>query len=220
MLVSTDSVDKGRQQLEAFENLPKKKQNTVVDAALAAFGATGYRKTSVRDIAAAAGISKAMVFHYFGTKRQLYGYLVEMCGKALEDAFEKQFDHRVTDFFARLRMATRIKFRAMQAHPAILNFLIGAYFETDEEVRPMTQKAFSYGETERFRTRLMLEGVDDSKFKPGVDPAQVLELLVYYSYGLTSMGPASIARDFGGICRRFDGVLEMLRRNLYRPECL
>lgn len=206
--------------MEAFENLPPQKRQIIEDAALAAFGDTGYAKTSVRDIAAAAGISKAMVFHYFGTKRQLYDYLLDLCVRTLMAELKKHFDRSVTDFFARIRMATNIKLAAMRAHPAILRFLIRAYSETDPEVRPDTQRVFSFGETERFRSELVMKDADVSKFKPGVDSAQVLELLVYYSYGLTDMEPAGVVGNFGAVCRRFDALLEMLRQNLYRPECL
>ena len=206
--------------MEAFENLPPRKRQTIEDAALAAFGDTGYAKTSMRDIAAAAGISKAMMFHYFGTKRQLYGYLLALCVRTMTDEFGNHFDRGVTDFFARIRMATDIKLAVLQAHPAILRFLMRAYSETDPEVRTDAQKLFSFGAAERFRSELVMRGVDVSKFKPGVDPAQVLELLVYYSYGLTDMEPAGVVKDFGAVCRRFDALLEMLRQNLYRPECL
>jgi AcrR family transcriptional regulator len=64
----------GVKQMEKFFNLSTEKQQKIVDAALASFGANGYKKTSIRDIAAEAGISKAMIFHYFGTKKQLYLY--------------------------------------------------------------------------------------------------------------------------------------------------
>lgn len=55
--------------MEAFANLPSEKRQRILDAAISCFGATGYRKTSMQDVAEAAGISKAMVFHYFDTKK-------------------------------------------------------------------------------------------------------------------------------------------------------
>jgi len=55
------------------------KQNLIIDAALKTFAMHGYKKTSISDIASTAGISKAMVFHYFGTKKELYLYLVNTC---------------------------------------------------------------------------------------------------------------------------------------------
>jgi AcrR family transcriptional regulator len=42
------------------------------DTARRMFAETGYDKTSVRDIAAAAGVDPAMIRHYFGTKAELF----------------------------------------------------------------------------------------------------------------------------------------------------
>lgn len=42
-------------------------------AARAAFGQSGYEATTIRKVAAAAGVDPALVHHYFGTKQQLFG---------------------------------------------------------------------------------------------------------------------------------------------------
>jgi len=55
--------------LDKFFSLPNEKQKIIIDAALRTFGANGYKKASTNDIAFAAGVSKAMIFHYFGTKK-------------------------------------------------------------------------------------------------------------------------------------------------------
>jgi len=69
--------------MEKFLNLPMEKQNSIIDAALKTFAVHGYKKTSISDISSSAGISKAMVFYYFGTKKELYLYLVNTCVAAL-----------------------------------------------------------------------------------------------------------------------------------------
>src|SRR5690625_358370 len=73
----------GGNYLEKFLNLTKEKQNSIIDSALKIFAKHGYRKTSISDIAKSAGISKAMVFHYFGTKKDLYLYLVNTCADSI-----------------------------------------------------------------------------------------------------------------------------------------
>lgn len=55
--------------MEKFLSLPMEKRNLIIDAALKSFGLHGYKKASISDIASSAGISKAMMFHYFGTKK-------------------------------------------------------------------------------------------------------------------------------------------------------
>lgn len=44
----------------------------MLDAAVAAFSASGYHEASMDDIAARAGISKPMVYAYLGTKEELF----------------------------------------------------------------------------------------------------------------------------------------------------
>ena len=60
---------------DLFFRLEDDKQRRVRNAALDLFSRFGYDKTSTEQIARAAGISKGMVFHYFGSKQALYEYL-------------------------------------------------------------------------------------------------------------------------------------------------
>lgn len=54
---------------ENFEKLPTEKQYAVLNAAFSCFGRDGYKKTAMSEIASEAGVSKAALFHYFGTKK-------------------------------------------------------------------------------------------------------------------------------------------------------
>jgi AcrR family transcriptional regulator len=47
-------------------------RNVILGAARRLFAAAGYDKTSVRDVAAAAGVDPAMIRHYFGSKAELF----------------------------------------------------------------------------------------------------------------------------------------------------
>ena len=100
--------------MESFQNLPSEKQTGIVDAALLCFATNGYKKASAKDIADAAGISKAMVFHYFGTKRALYFYLIDLCRDVLLESMKEKLDPKVTDFFDRILMAADIEISAIQ----------------------------------------------------------------------------------------------------------
>ena len=61
--------------MEKFLALSQEKQATIRNAALACFARHGYEKTSINDLAVAAGNSKASIFQYFGTKQTIYQYL-------------------------------------------------------------------------------------------------------------------------------------------------
>ena len=60
---------------EKFLALDENKRDIILRAALQEFGKYGYKKTSVEQIAESAGISKSMVFHYFGSKLSLFEFL-------------------------------------------------------------------------------------------------------------------------------------------------
>lgn len=205
--------------MENFLKLPAEKQNAVIDAALAVFAANGYKKASAADIAAAAGISKPMVFHYFGTKKKLYLYLVGYCRRAVLDELEQQFDENVSDFFDRILLYSDIKLAMMRKHPAILAFLTSAYYEKDENVMRETQEILTGGEAEKFREKILLSGIDASKFKAGVDPGVVMKMLVFFSYGAARIPPDG-SLDLDSIYRDFKEILELLKKNLYKPEAL
>jgi AcrR family transcriptional regulator len=62
----------------------------ILDAARTAFGERGYSATSMRSIAAAAGVDVALVAYYFGRKEQMFAAVMELPvnpGEVIERAF-------------------------------------------------------------------------------------------------------------------------------------
>jgi AcrR family transcriptional regulator len=49
----------------------------ILDAATQAFFSAGYDRTTIRAVAAAAGVDAGLVMHYFGTKQELYKRVIE-----------------------------------------------------------------------------------------------------------------------------------------------
>lgn len=58
-----------------FNNAPGTQQN-ILQAALKCFAQKGYAGTSIRDIVTAAGVSRPVLYYYFGSKADLYRALV------------------------------------------------------------------------------------------------------------------------------------------------
>ncbi len=54
-----------------FQGLEQEKRERILNAGYQIFGKHGYRKASTADIAREAGISKAILFYYFASKREL-----------------------------------------------------------------------------------------------------------------------------------------------------
>lgn len=204
--------------MEKFFSLPKEKQNMIIDAALRTFGANGYKKASISDIATAAGISKAMVFHYFGTKKALYLYLVNLCGNIMMTAVSEKFDNSITDFFDRIKMSSSIEISVMKRHAAIPAFLTSAYFENDEEVKDDLRAIFDSGD--EFRNRIAFDGMDTSKFKEGVDLKLLMKMLLWMAEGYTKQMSNKTEINFETMLDEFNKCLDMLKYNFYKEEYL
>lgn len=204
--------------MEKFLNLAVEKQNIIINAALKAFGTNGYKKTSTSDIAAAAGISKAMIFHYFGTKKALYFYLIDLCGNIVMKEVEEKFDYTVTDFFERIRLSSYIEISLLKKHPAILTFVTSVYFEEDEEVKEEIKTTLEKGEG--FRNKIAFDGMDYSKFKDNIDLKLFMKMLYWLTDGYAKQLSNQKEIDYDVMFKEFDDCLEMLKNNFYKEEYL
>lgn len=143
--------------------LTEEKKMTILNAALQCFGKFGYEKASVNDIAVAAHISKASMFQYFGSKKQLYIYLLEYCKKVIEEIFEKAHLDSKTDLFDRILASSRMEMESFQNQPFTLQFITSVWEETSPEVADalviLTEEACS------FRNDMVLREEDALKFK-------------------------------------------------------
>lgn len=203
---------------ERFLSLPGEKRNIIIDSALTAFSQNGYKKASAGDIASAAGISKAMIFYYFGSKADMYLYLVEYCLNIVIGEIENQDDASVTDFFDRIKLISDIKMSAMKKHPRMPSFLSSVYFETDPEVESCIKNLLAG--TEGTRERLTVGRADISKFKEGIDPKLVVKFLTWASEGYASRLKYSenLTDDLGEFVKDFNDCLDMMRKHFYKCE--
>ena len=203
--------------MEKFLALPQERQDSIVTAAMNVFGVAGYKKAYISEIATAAGVSKALVFHYFGTKRALYFYLVGYAGKIMMAAVQANRDGENTDFFDRIIGAAKLKLAIMSQYPAMAGFLTSIYHEDDPEVAPRIKELLSQGEG--VRSRIALDGTDESKFKDGVDPRLAINILVKFTEGVIG-SRLDGTRPVDEIMAEFTGCVNMLRNNLYKEEFL
>ena len=170
--------------MDSFLNLRAEKQEHIINAALNVFGRNGYKKASVADIAGEAGIAKGMINYYFGSKKNLYLYLIQFCTKVLGEGMKEKFDENVTDFFDNLKMMIGIKTEMMKDHLALFSFLTSVNYETHDEVKTEIKEFFGTGMLNR--DRMLFEGIDISKFKDDVDPKLIDKFLVWAAEGFTS----------------------------------
>ena len=201
--------------MEIFFSLRAEKQKHIIDAALTVFGRNGYKKASIADIAEKAGIGKGMVMYYFGSKKNLYLYLAEFCGKVMVEEVKKGFDNRITDFFDKLKMLTAIKISVMKRHPAVLSFITSLYYETHKDIREEVKQLIEEGAN--IRGQWVFAGTDISKFKDDVDPKLLERFLVWTGEGMADNVPMNkMAEQIDEYVKAFYDCLDILKRHLYK----
>ena len=202
--------------MEKFLNLPVEKQNIIIDAALKTFAVHGYKKTSISDIASSAGISKAMVFHYFGTKKELYLYLVNTCVGSISTEVIEKFDESMTDLFDRIAYTSKLKMNLMKTHPYVSPFIQSAYFENDDDVKEELKTIFSKGDGRTIGKKMTFDGADLSKFKDDVDPNLVMNMIDWISEGYMSKMAGVGESDLDEFYKVFEECLRLFKRSFYK----
>lgn len=204
--------------LEAFFNLSAKKQATILNAAFKCFGAQGYKKASMNDIASAAHISKPALFHYFGTKKNLYLYALQRCAEIFIAALSDGFEPATDDFFERILLATDIKIALLKKHPALLAFLSAAYKETNKEVVTEIKELMAGAETNALREQIVFAGTDLTRFKDDVDPKLVLKMLMSMGYGYMNPTEPFSKEDLDTMREDFKQSVGLLKAHLYKED--
>ena len=167
--------------MDKFLALTEEKRTTILNAALQCFGKFGYEKASINDIAVAAHISKASVFQYFGSKKQLYIYLLEYCKKIIEGIFDKEALDSQTDLFDRIMTSSKIEMESFKTQPFILQFISSVWEETSPDV--LDSLAILTEETCKFRNDMILREDDALKFKNPEDAGPVFQMLLLMAEG-------------------------------------
>lgn len=203
---------------EKFFELPEKKQNAVINGALHVFAKYDYKKASTEEIAAAAGVSKALLFHYFENKRGLYLFLYDYAVDIFLGEMRAMQDSSERDFFRIIINSQMSKMAILSKYPDITMFILNAYFEESPEVKNDIDKSFAAAAADS--SRKFLERADRSRLKEDVSPEMLLNIILWLSEGYMRTATPEQLADLDRLNRVYLDHIEMLRRQVYKPEFL
>ncbi|MDD4286367.1 MAG: TetR/AcrR family transcriptional regulator [Eubacteriales bacterium] len=201
--------------MDKFLALSKEKQRSVIDAALQCFGKHGYKKASMRDIADLSGVSKPMLFHYFGTKLALYAFLTDYVKNTVMKGYQLHQLDGVEDLFDRILAASSMKMSLLRSHRFLPPFMMSMLHETEEEAVAVVKATMP--DPQKYNYDLVVRPEDEKKFKEGVDIKAVMRMiyLMGEGYGLEMMEGSW---DYDKIDAEFQQSLAILKRNLYKED--
>jgi AcrR family transcriptional regulator len=121
----------------------------IVEVACKVFGESGYAATSVADIAEAAGISKPLIYNYFGSKDGLYAVCIKHAAKVLVREIERTAASG-TIGLARAVVTLDGMFRALAPQPWIWSLVFDTSAPRDGEIADILaeheRRIFAFGE--------------------------------------------------------------------------
>ncbi len=189
---------------EKFFSLPQEKQQTILNAGYRVFSQNSYKNSPMSEIAAEAGISKSLLFHYFRNKKELYLFLWDKCAELTIAVLTQYGCYEQEDLFESMERGMRAKMEIIRQYPDMANFTIKAFYEKDEEICAAIQESYHrYFNLKADRTRLNL---NPAQFIPGLDIAQMYQEMYWASEGylweMVQRGNVDVKkmeRDFTGL---------------------
>ncbi len=166
---------------EKFYALPEEKRQRILNAGFRVFSQNSYKKSPVGEIAAEAGISKSLLFHYFRNKKELYLFLWEEAARITVEYLTAFRCYESTDLFEMMDRGMRAKFRMMDVYPDMALFAVKAFYEKDEDICLEIQE--SYRKFFDMKAKNAIAGLDPRDFVPGLDLGMMYREMYWASEG-------------------------------------
>ncbi len=201
---------------EKFFSLPKEKQKKIINAGYRVFSQNCYKKSPMSEIAAEAGISKSLLFHYFHNKRELYLFLWDNCAKVTIQYLTEYECYEQTDLFEMLYKGMQAKLRIMRLYPYMGNFAVKVFYETDSDVCPAIQE--SYEKFKDIKANKTLLNLDPTQFKEGIDVSMMYQEMYLASVGYLWEMMHKGELDAEKVERDFTKMIEFWKKIYLRGE--
>ena len=166
---------------ERFFSLPQEKQEAIINAGFRVFSQNSYKKSPMSEIAAAAGISKSLLFHYFHNKKELYLFLWEKSAQITIKALHESGCYFQEDLFESMYKGMKAKMEVMRQYPELGTFVIKAFYEKDPEIHAEILKSMNKYLT--FKAKEKLYNLNPEHFVPGLDLNMMCQEMYWASEG-------------------------------------
>jgi len=166
------------------DNLPLKKyeRDKILKICFEEFVENGYTNSSTSSLAKAAGISKALIFHHFGSKKNLYIEILEKHFDEMASEFANETHVDYDNYFEARESKSLDKLEYLKKHPKTNKILYEAFYATPEELKkeiPELHKKIEkkYASHTKSANENIWKLFNEINFREGVDPGEAFELI-------------------------------------------
>jgi len=200
--------------------LEPRRRDAILNAALKEFAAKGYSEASTNVIAREAGISKALMFHYVGSKENLFLLVYDYFTDIMDKEYFALINFKMRDIFERLRQSYLLQLELVRKYPWIfeLNKLSAA--SNPDEIKKELAKRIGKKQV----SCNIFDGIDESKFRADLDIEKCKQFILWSNIGFTNQILEETRNiefgnlDYDGIVKKLDDNLQELRKVFYKER--
>jgi AcrR family transcriptional regulator len=195
------------------------KRDRVINAAMKEFK-KGYKNACTDEIVREAGISKGLLFHYFGTKSKLYGFILKNATDLLSSEFFALINLKQQDIIEKIWQMTLLKMDLSYKHPALFDFLAAAYMDWLED--PVEEYSEYFDITRRNLEEEIYANTDTTIFKEEFDPRKIINIIrwtlhTYASSQITSeMDIEDYQKEYEHYLEEMKEYFDIFRKAFYK----
>lgn len=207
-----------------FESLSEAKRARIIEASVREFGRHGYERASTDEIVKAAGISKGILYHYFGTKKKLYLYIFDYVAAFLRQKLDEfaaegaEHSDIMTRLWHRRKEKTKVMAQNLGMYRFIYNAMLNPPPELTGEIRDRLARIRGDNESKYF------QNIDKSQFRDDVDPQRAIKLIILVIEAYTDkfmedhlgQSGSQALEDLEHAFDEMHEYLRMLKRGLYK----
>ncbi|NFL80430.1 TetR/AcrR family transcriptional regulator [Clostridium sporogenes] len=203
-----------------LKNIPEDKKEAILKAALEEFATRGYEKASTNKIVEKAGVSKGLLFHYFGNKKGLFIYVYNYYFEFLKEELYMKVDTEERDILERVKKWTMIKMNLIEKYPSIFMLFIKSILNMPKDIKSTLEKIQSKETKEAYEN--FLSNIDYSKFKENIDIQKCLKILMWTlekygeEYIVLNINKPLLQINKDNIRKEIEEYVDILKAGFYR----
>ncbi|MEL7565639.1 MAG: TetR/AcrR family transcriptional regulator [Dehalobacterium sp.] len=201
-------------------SLDDERRERMLNAALREFAARGYENASTNVIAQESGMSKPLMFHYIGSKKELFLFLHDYCLEFLQKEYFGKINKNEKDIFARLTNSLLLKIEVLLKYPWIFGFVQMVTTENSSEVAEFISQRRRVLESSIFTD--FYDDIETKHFKEGLDIEKAKELIFWAISGYAAKvlenhrGTDLAKADYEAIKSEFAAYIAELKKAFYK----
>jgi len=208
---------------QKFMSLEEDKRERILNAAMKEF-LGGFKKASTDNIVREAGISKGLLFHYFGTKENLYNFLVDYAVNTVQTEYIDLINIHQPDILDSIWQLSLLKQDLSKRFPTMFEFLTRVY--VDDKDCPAKEHLVRFYAIQAKVMQDVYAHCDKSLFRDDIDPERTIEIITWavagYSQSKVNQANANtgsigdVIKNYDAFLEEFKAYLEILRKCFYK----